>query len=135
MTQDLRQIEKRDQIGHRQLLTVAFWRPSQQRQVVNHRFRRVALLHVRGERCANVTFAHLGSFRVQDQRYVGILGRLDAECLEQRDVLGGVGQMIFTPDHVCDVHFQVIHHVHKMKYRLPVRTHDNEIRLHLFAIG
>ena len=39
------------------------------------------------------------------------LRRLDAEGAEQRDVLGGVAQMVLAANHVRDVHLQVIDHV------------------------
>ena len=43
--------------------------------------------------------------------------------------------MIFTTNHVCDAHLDVVHHVNQMKHRFAVRTHDHEVGLFLFAIG
>ena len=43
--------------------------------------------------------------------------------------------MIFTTNHVCDAHLDVVHHVNQMKHRLAVRTHDHKVGLFLFAIG
>ena len=61
--------------------------------------------------------------------------RLHAEGAKQRDVLGGIGKMILTANHVRNAHLNVIHHIHEMEHRLAVRAHNHEIRLLLFAIG
>jgi len=34
-----------------------------------------------------------------------------------------------------NAHFEVVHHVDEMKHRLPVRAHDDEIRVRLLAVG
>ena len=48
--------------------------------------------------------------------------RLHAERLEQRDVLGGVAQMVLAADDVGDVHLQIVNHIHEMKHRLAVAS-------------
>ena len=63
------------------------------------------------------------------------LRRLYIERAKQCDVLGRVGEMILTANHVRNAHLDVIHHVDQMKHRLVVRAHDHEIGLFLFAIG
>ncbi len=64
-----------------------------------------------------------------------VLGRLDAKRAEQRDVLGGVAQVILPANDVRDAHLQVIHHVDQVEHRLPVRAHDDEVRVSLLAVG
>ena len=66
---------------------------------------------------------------------MGILGRLDAEGAEQRDVLGGVAQVIFSPRMTCVTSFPGIHYVDEVEHRLPIGAHDDEVRVHLLAVG
>lgn len=82
-----------------------------------------------------VALGHLRTVWVQDERDVRILRRFHSEGLEQGDVLGGVGQMVLTPDHVGDAHFQVVHHVDQVEDRVAVAAHQNPIGIGLFAIG
>ena len=64
-----------------------------------------------------------------------IMRRSGAERAEQRDVLGSVAEVIFTPNDVGDPHFQIINHVDEVENRLPVRTHNDKIRVERFAVG
>jgi len=58
---------------------------------------------------------------------VGVLGRLDAEGLEELEVLRRVGQVVLAADHVGDLHLDVIDHVHEVKDRLTVGAEDHEV--------
>ena len=43
--------------------------------------------------------------------------------------------MILAPDHVRDVHFEVIHHVDEMEHGLAIGSHNNEVRIGLLTIS
>ena len=66
---------------------------------------------------------------------MGVLGWLDAEGTEQGQMLGGVAQVVLAADDMGDVHLQIVHHINQMKHRLPVRAHNDEIRVQLFTVG
>src|ERR1039458_330153 len=61
--------------------------------------------------------------------------RLPPKRLEERDVLGGVAQMILAADDVRDIHFQIVNDVYEMKHRLAVRAQNDEIGISLLAVG
>ena len=61
--------------------------------------------------------------------------RLHAKRLEERDVLGGVAQVVLAADDVRDVHFQIVNDVDEMKHRLAVRALNDEVRVLLLAVG
>ena len=82
-----------------------------------------------------VALAHLGAVAVQDERDVRVMRRFDAEGLEERDVLGGVAQVIFAADDVRDVHLQIVNDVDEMKHRLAVGAQDDEIGINFLAVG
>ena len=63
------------------------------------------------------------------------VGWLMSQRAEESDVFRGVAQMILAANDVGDVHFQIIDHIHKMKYRLAVRPDDDKVGIALFAIG
>ena len=64
---------------------------------------------------------------------MGVVRRSGVERPEQRDVLGSVAEVIFTPNDVSDAHFQIINHVDEVENGLPVRTHKDKIRVERFA--
>ena len=127
VTENLRQIKTLDDLRQRQLLAIVLGRPAEQAEIVHHRRRQITAVHVSRKRRALVALAHLGTILVHDERDVPIARRLCAERAKERDVLGRVRQMILAPDDVGDAHFQIIHHVHEMKHRLAVRTHEHEV--------
>jgi hypothetical protein len=61
--------------------------------------------------------------------------RRHAKRLEQRDVLGGVAQMILAADDVGDVHFEVVNDVDEVEHGLAVGALDDEIGIKLLAVG
>ena len=127
--------ETGDQLGHRQELLPVDRRPPEQRQVVQHGLGREPVILIVGHVRPVVALGHLGTIRVQDEWDVRILWRFHSEGFEQGDVLGGVGQMVFTPDHMGDAHLQVIHHVDQVEHRVAVAAHEHPIGIGLFAIG
>ena len=82
-----------------------------------------------------IALGHLGPVGVEDEGDVGVLRRLHPEGLEQGDVLGGVGQMVLTSDHMGDTHLQVVHHVDQMEHRVAVAADQHPIRVGLFTVG
>ena len=63
-----------------------------------------------------------------------VLWRLHPKRPEQRDMLRGIAQMILASDDVGNLHLQIIHHVHQMKHRLPIRPHNHKIRVRRFPV-
>ena len=61
--------------------------------------------------------------------------RRHAERAEERDVLGGVAQVVLAANDVRDAHFQIVHDVDEMKHRLAVAADDDEIGIGLLAVG
>ncbi len=61
--------------------------------------------------------------------------RLDAEGAKEGDVLGGVGEMILAANDVGDLHFQIVHHIDKMKNGLAVGADDDEIGVGRLAVS
>ena len=57
-----------------------------------------------------VALAQLGAVRPQDHGHMGEGRQVVAEGLEERDLLGGVVQVVVAPDHVGHFHLGVIHH-------------------------
>ena len=119
----------------RNFLAIVLGRPAEQAEIIHHRFRRVTFVHVGRERGALVALAHLGAVDVQDERDVRILRRLDAERAKERDVLGGVAQVVLAANDVRDAHLQIVHHVDEMEHGLAVGADDDEIRIELLAVG
>ena len=64
-----------------------------------------------------------------------ILGRLHAERAEERDMLGGVAQMIFTANDVRDAHLQIVHDVDEVEHRLTVAPDEHPIGINFLAVG
>ena len=42
--------------------------------------------------------------------------------------------MIFTTNHMRNIHPDIIYNIYKMKYRLAVRAHNHEIRLNFLSV-
>ena len=48
---------------------------------------------------------------------------------EEKEVLAGVGEVIFAPDHMGDAHGNVIHHIHQVENWLTVRSDQGKVTL------
>ena len=121
--------------GERQFFAIVLGRPAEQAEIIDDGFGQKSFVEIAGERRAGVALAHLGAVAVQDERDVRVMRRLDAEGVEERDVLGGVAQMIFAADDVRDVHLQIVNDVDEMEHGLAVGTQDDEVGINFLAVG
>ena len=110
-------------------------RPPEQRKVVHHGLGREAVVEVVGHHGAAVALAHLGAVLVEDERDVGVAGRFDAEGAEERNVLGGVAQMILAADDVGHAHFEVVHHVDEVEHGLAVAPPEDPVGVLFLPVG
>ena len=126
---DLRQIKLGDDFLNRQHLAVVLGRPAKQAKIIPHRLMQVALLLVIGNGGTDITLAHLGTVRIQDERDMCVMGSLCAEGLNQRQMLVRIGKVIFTADDMGHVHLDIIHHVDQMENGRAILALDHEIGL------
>ena len=66
---------------------------------------------------------------------MSVFGRFDAERAKQRDVFGGVAQVILAANDVRDAHVEVVHDVDEVEDRLAVGTDDHEVWIEFLAIS
>ncbi len=64
-----------------------------------------------------------------------VVRRRHAERAKERDVLGGVAQVVFAADDVGDAHLEVVDDVDEMEHRLAIRADDHEVGVGGFAVG
>ena len=100
---------------HRKDLALVLRRPTQQGDVVDDGFRKIAFLHQRLETHCTMTFRELAHRAVGvlavDQREVDIARHFPAKSLIQQDVFG-IGRQVFAAtDDVRDAHQVVVHHI------------------------
>ena len=133
--ENLRQVEAFDDIGEGKFFGVVLGRPAEEAEVIDNGFGQKSVVEVAGEGRALVALAHLRAVAVQDERDVRVMRRRHAERLEQRDVLGGVAQVVLAANDVRDVHFQIVNDIDEMEHRLAVGAHDDEIGVGLLAVG
>ena len=108
--------------------------PRRQR-IIHDGFGQKSVVEIAGQRRALVALAHLGAVVVEDERDVRVMRRRHAKRLEERNVLGGVAQMIFAADDVGDVHFQIVNDVDEMEHGLAVGALDDEVGIGFLAVG
>ena len=58
---------------------------------------------------------------------MGKLGRRYTERIVKFDVLWRVGKVVFTTNHVCELHFDVVHHIHKMENPRSIGTTNRHV--------
>ena len=123
---DLGEIELRRRLllRHHVIVAVA---PAQAHQVGVHRFRQIAHVapFVHGQRA--VALGELLAVVAVDQRHVRELRRRPAHGLEDRDLPGGVGQVIVAADDVGDAHVVIVDHDREHVGRLAVGAQQHEI--------
>ena len=73
------------------------------------------MLHEIGNARTAITLAELFALVIQDERNVAEDRRLLAKRIVELDVLGRVGEVILAADHMRELHFDVVHHIHKME--------------------
>ena len=123
-------LELRDDVGDGQDLAPVRGRPAEQAEVVAHGLGEVAALLVFLDEGAPVALGHLArTVGLEDERDVGVLRRLDAEGLEELEVLRGIGEVVLAADHVRDLHLDVVDHVDEMEDRLAVGAEDHEVAI------
>ena len=124
---DIFQLEDVDDFFDGEDFAVVLRRPTEEAEVVAHGFRGVALFDVALHAGAGVALAHLGAVRIEDEREVGELGRLDAEGLVEFDVLGGIRKVVFAADDMGHFHLDVVDHVDEVKNPRAVRAADGHV--------
>src|SRR5260221_3652041 len=55
---------------------------------------------------------------------------LHTQCLVELNMLSRIRQVIFTTDHVRDLHFDIVDNVHEMKNPRAIRAANGHIRFH-----
>ena len=133
--ENLRQVESLDDFGEGKFLGVFLGRPAQEAEVIVHGFGQKTFLEIGSKRRATVALAHLAAVGVQDERDVSVVRRFDAECFEQRDVLGSVAQVVLAANDVRYAHLEIVHYVDEVEHGLAIRAHDDEVGIKLLAVG
>ena len=64
---------------------------------------------------------------IQNQRNVAEDRRLLAKRVVKLDVLRGVREVVLTADHMRELHFDVVHDIHKMKNKRSIRTPNRHV--------
>ena len=121
--------ELRDQLVEREGLAFGAWIPAEQREIVDHRLRKVALLSVEHQvRLGMLALRELAAVRREDQRHVRESPRPRVpERVDDQQLVRRVGQVLLAADHVRDVHRGVVDGAREVVCRISVRLHDDEI--------
>src|SRR5437868_14756148 len=53
----------------------------------------------------------------------------DSECLVEFNMLWCIRKMIFSSDHVGDLHFYIVYYIHEMEDPTSVRTSNSHVRM------
>ena len=126
---DMAEVEKREDLRGIQKFPVFSRRPPEQTEIICDGFRRVAEVEKIGDARPSVPLAELFSLVIQDERNVRELRWRGADCLVELDVFWRVREVILAADHVRELHFDVIHDIHKVKNPRPVRAPDRHVRM------
>ena len=106
-------------LGQAEALPHPLWRrPAQQGHVVGEGLGHEAHAPEIGHGGHAIAFGELAALLVEDQGGVGEHRGGLAEGLVEQQLLGGVGDVVFAPDHVGDRHGGVIHHHHQVVERV-----------------
>ena len=92
--------------------------PTQQRHVVGNGFRCVAHFAKLIDGRHPIPLGQFSSLGIEDQRCMGKRWQGQIQSCVKQQLFGGVGDVIFTADHMGDVHGGVIHHHHKVVERI-----------------
>ena len=87
------------------------------------------MLHKVGNARTAIALAELFALVIQDERNVAKDRRLLAKRIVELDVLGRIREVILAADHMRELHFNVVHHIHKMKNERPIRTPNRHVRV------
>ena len=66
---------------------------------------------------------------------MSIPGGFHAKRAEQRNVLGGVAEVIFATDDMRDAHLEIVNHVDEMKHGFTVAADDDKVGVGFLAVG
>ena len=102
-------------------------RPAQKDKIVLKGFWQKAFFPVLGNRCCAVAFTQGRAVRSKDQRVVSKERRLPAQCLIKEDLPGRIGEMVFPPDDMRDVHQMVIDDTGKIVSGHSIRPDNDKI--------
>ncbi len=119
--------EELDHLRLGQDLPVATRRPTQEGEEVAHRERQDAQVAIVAHRRRAMTLGELLPVGAQDHRHMGEGGDRLTQGAVDRDLLRGVGDVVITPDHVGDLHRDVVRHHGEVVDRAPVAPQDDEV--------
>ena len=96
--------------------------PAQEGQVVEERLREIALLTKEDEVGFRMpSLGELGSVVGKDQRHVRVSDRpLIAQRVDEHELVGRIGKVLLTADHMCDFHHRVVDRARKLVGRIAV---------------
>ncbi|CCK07946.1 conserved hypothetical protein [Cronobacter sakazakii 696] len=101
--------------------------PAQTHQIVQQRFRQVAVVAVLHNTHRAVTFREFFTVIAVDHRDVRVQRHRRAQRFQNVDLARRVVDMVFATDHVRDFHIPVVHHHTEVVGRGAVSTTDNQI--------
>ena len=107
--------------------------PAQTHQVVQQSFRQVAIITILHDAHGAVTFGEFLTVITINHGNVGVYRYRRVQRFQDVDLTRGVVDMIFTPDHVSDLHIPVIHNHTEVVGRRTVGTTDDQIVKFLVA--
>ncbi|CCJ99025.1 conserved hypothetical protein [Cronobacter malonaticus 507] len=120
---------KREEFDHlftREDLLIAV-RPAQTHQVVQQRFRQIAVVAILHDAHRAVTFGEFFTVIAVDHRDVRVKRYRRAQRFQDVDLTRRVVDMVFTTDHVRDFHIPVVHDYTEVVRRGTVSTTDDQI--------
>ena len=122
------ELELGDDLVERQDLASVFRPPAEQREVVEQRGRQISGVAVLLHRHRAVPLRQLPAARTEDQRHVRVHGLIVVtERAPQREHTVRRVDEILTPQHVRDVHVEIVDRVREEEHRRAVRPHDHEV--------
>ena len=60
---------------------------------------------------------------------MGVFRGLYAEGLKDFEVLGSIGKMVFTTDHVSDFHFDIVDHIDEVEDWFAIGAEENKVTI------
>jgi hypothetical protein len=101
--------------------------PAQEDKVVEKSLRQETLLPILGNRRGTVSFAQGGSIVAKDKWMMAKLGEMPSQSPIDKNLAGGVGEMIISTNHMGDAHQMVIYHTGKIIGSHSIGADDDEI--------
>ena len=123
---DRRQIEPFDEIVHGKYLVVAV-RPTEARQIVQERFRQIAVLLVLQHAHRPVPLRQPLAVVTENHRHVGVVRQRCTQRPQDVDLAWRVVDVVVAANDVCDVHVEIIDHDAEVVSRHTVGAQDHQI--------